>query len=37
VPRGALSDPEQAYLTGGVEDVDDFSACQITRKALGGV
>ena len=30
--RGGLPDPEQAYLTGGVEDVDDFSACQITRK-----
>src|SRR5436190_730155 len=30
--RGGLPDPEQAYLTGGVENVDDFSACQITRK-----
>src|SRR6476659_4526834 len=30
--RGGLPDPEQAYLTGGVENIDDFSACQITRK-----
>src|SRR5437016_1958561 len=30
--RDGLPDPEQAYLTGGVEDVDDFSACKITRK-----
>jgi hypothetical protein len=30
--RGGLPDPEQAYLTGGVEDIDDFSACKITRK-----
>ncbi len=30
--RGGLPDPEQAFLTGGVEDIDDFSACRITRK-----
>src|SRR5438552_8332145 len=30
--RDGLPDPEQAYLTGGVEDVDDFSACKIARK-----
>ena len=30
--RGGLPDLEQAYLTGNVEDIDDFSACQITRK-----
>src|SRR5438477_51935 len=30
--RGGLPDPEQAYLTGNVENIDDFSACQITRK-----
>ena len=27
-----LPDPEQAFLTGGVENIDDFSACKITRK-----
>ena len=30
--RGGLHDLEQAYLTGGLEDIDDFSACKITRK-----
>ena len=30
--RGGLPDPEQAYLTGNVENIDDFSACRITRK-----
>ena len=30
--RGGLPDPEQAYLTGNIEDIDDFSACKITRK-----
>jgi hypothetical protein len=30
--RGGLPDPEQAFLTGGVENIDDFSACKITRK-----
>ena len=30
--RGGLPDPEQAYLTGNVDDIDDFSACKITRK-----
>src|SRR5438876_8199381 len=30
--RGGLPDPEQAYLTGCVENIDDFSACKITRK-----
>jgi hypothetical protein len=30
--RGGLPDPEQAYLTGNIENIDDFSACQITRK-----
>jgi predicted TIM-barrel fold metal-dependent hydrolase len=30
--RGGLPDPEQAYLIGGIDDVDDFSACKITRK-----
>jgi hypothetical protein len=30
--RGGLPDLEQAFLTGGVEDVDDFLACKITRK-----
>jgi hypothetical protein len=30
--RGGLPDPEQAYLTGNVENIDDFSACKITRK-----
>jgi hypothetical protein len=30
--HGGLPDPEQAYLTGNVENIDDFSACQITRK-----
>ena len=24
--------PEQVFLTGGIDNVDDFSACQITRK-----
>jgi predicted TIM-barrel fold metal-dependent hydrolase len=30
--RGGLPDPEQAYLTGNVENIDDFAACRITRK-----
>jgi len=30
--RGGLPDPEQAYLTGNVEDIDDFSACKIPKK-----
>ena len=30
--RGGLPDPEQAYLTGGIENIDDFSACKIIRK-----
>jgi hypothetical protein len=30
--RGGLPDPEQAYLTGNVENIDDFAACKITRK-----
>jgi len=30
--RGGLPDPEQAYLTGNVENIDDFSACEMTRK-----
>ena len=30
--RGGLPDPEQAYLTGGLENVDDFAACKITRR-----
>jgi hypothetical protein len=30
--RGGLPDLEQAYLTGGVENIDDFSACKITRQ-----
>ena len=30
--RGGLPDPEQAYLTGNTENIDDFSACKITRK-----
>src|ERR1700757_3452015 len=30
--RDGLPDPEQAYLTGNVENIDDFSACRITRK-----
>src|SRR5580693_5966571 len=30
--RGGLPDPEHALLTGGVENIDDFSACKITRK-----
>lgn len=30
--RGGLPDPEQAFLTGGIENVDDFSACKIIRK-----
>jgi hypothetical protein len=30
--RGGLPDPEQADQTGGIEDIDDFSACKITRK-----
>jgi predicted TIM-barrel fold metal-dependent hydrolase len=30
--RGGLPDPEQAYLTGGNDDIDDFSACKIARK-----
>ena len=30
--RGGLPDPEQAYLTGDLENIDDFSACKITRK-----
>jgi hypothetical protein len=30
--RRGLPDPEQAYLTGGIGNVDDFSACKITRK-----
>src|SRR5262245_3102925 len=30
--RGGLPDPEQAYLTGNVEDIDDFAACKITKK-----
>ena len=27
-----LPDPEQTYLTGNLENIDDFSACEITRK-----
>ena len=30
--RGGLPDPEQAYLTGGIENIDDFAACKIARK-----
>jgi hypothetical protein len=30
--RGGLPDQEQAYFTGGIDNVDDFSACKITRK-----
>ncbi len=30
--RRGLPDPEPAYLTGNVEDIDDFSAWKITRK-----
>ncbi len=30
--RDGWPDPEQAHLTGGVADLDDFSACKITRK-----
>ena len=30
--RGGLPDPEIAYLTGGLDNMDDFSACKITRK-----
>jgi hypothetical protein len=30
--RCGLPDPEHAYLTGNVENIDDFSACRITRK-----
>src|SRR5262249_54198163 len=30
--RGGRPDPEQAYLTGNIEDIDDFAACKITRK-----
>jgi hypothetical protein len=30
--RGGLPDPEQAYLTGNIADIDDFSACKISRK-----
>jgi hypothetical protein len=30
--RGGLPHPEQAYLTGGIDNVDDFSARKITRK-----
>ena len=30
--RNGLPDPEQAYLTGNVENIDDFSACRITKK-----
>jgi len=30
--RGGLPDPEQAYLTGNVENIDDFAACKITKK-----
>ncbi|MGH7062300.1 MAG: amidohydrolase family protein, partial [Stellaceae bacterium] len=30
--RGGLPDPELAYLTGNLDDIDDFSACKITRK-----
>ena len=30
--RGGLPDPEQAYLTGNIENIDDFSACKITKK-----
>jgi predicted TIM-barrel fold metal-dependent hydrolase len=30
--RGGLPDPEQAYLTGGIADVDDFAACKIAKK-----
>ena len=32
--RGGLPDPEQAYLTGGVENVDDFYAtAQVCKQA----
>jgi predicted TIM-barrel fold metal-dependent hydrolase len=30
--RGGMPDPEQAYLTGGLDDIDDFAACRISRK-----
>ena len=30
--RGGLPDPERAYPTGNIENIDDFSACTITRK-----
>ena len=30
--RRGLPDPEQTYLTGNVEDIDDFSAREISRK-----
>ena len=30
--RGGLPDTEHVYLTGNVENIDDFSACRITRK-----
>jgi hypothetical protein len=30
--RGGLRDRAQAFLTGRVENIDDFSACKITRK-----
>jgi len=30
--RGGLPDPEQAFLTGNLDNIDDFSACRITRK-----
>jgi predicted TIM-barrel fold metal-dependent hydrolase len=30
--RDGLPDPEQAHLTGGIADIDDFSACKIAKK-----
>ena len=30
--RGGLPDREQAYLTGNIENIDDFAACKIARK-----
>jgi hypothetical protein len=35
--RGGRPDPEQAYLTGNVENIDDFAACRITRKEAAAV
>jgi hypothetical protein len=33
--RGGLPDPQQAYLTGNVENIDYFSACERRSETVG--